>query len=332
MKNNVIIFILVLILSGCSQPGIKLLNLNTDETVFFSGKSGYFDEIVPMPINSKFIYTIYREEDHLKLDKRDLSGALVKGHHIPLFSEYYGFNKYALSLDETKFVYYKNNTNNIYLYDLLTKSEFLLCKSIVSSEVTIVGIFWISNNELIIILDADEDIGRKVGEILKVDVSSKKIVARLEFEDPMNFSFSPSSMLLAVAPMIRGTGIKIIDLKKMVIISEVPNSNKSSWENLPAWNHNGTKLAYVDGNNVLSIFNSQDKKSTSIRQVPKNDVCYYVAYPNDNTCVLEHGQPGGKSKIYFIDLNTNKTIRTISDVWGAVVFADNGNVIAYVKH
>ena len=321
---------LLVLLSGCyPQAGIKLLHLQPNKSVFFSGNTCYWDEIVPTPIDSKFIYFIYRKGDYLTLDKRDLSGVRLKDHQIPLFSVYYGATPHALSQDESKLVYFKDNTSSIYLYDLLTKSESLLCGNLVYNKYTIEGIFWMNNNTVIILLD---DISTETGEVIRIDVSTKKITGKLEHVHPMDFSFSPANMLLAVAPMMRGWGIIIVDLEKMIAIEEIPNSNQRSWMNEPAWNQEGTKLAYVDTNNILSIYDMKSKRSTTVKQIPKDNVVYFVAYLNENTCVIRHGLPGGKNKLYFIDLNTKRDTRIVSDIWGAVIFVDDGNVIAYEKH
>ena len=332
MKTTIVFFIM-LALFGCSnQPGIKVVNFKNNESIVFSGESGFYDEIVPMSMDDKFIYSIFKKNNHIELVKRNLAGSILKQDRIPLFSKWYGSTPYALSPDESKFVFYKDNTRNLYLYDLLGKKESLLLKDISSSAFTIKGIFWMDSDNLIILLDEDEDIGRKGGEIFKMKVSTKATVEKLELDDPHDYSFSSASMLLAVAPMVRGAGIKIIDLRNFAIVSEIPNFNKLTWMNLPAWNRSGTKLVYLDGAGVLSIYNIKDKSSVSIQNIPKGEVGYFTGILNDDICALSYGQPDGKSKLYFVDVNTKKVIKTISDVWGTIVLIDSGNVIAYEIH
>jgi hypothetical protein len=92
-----------------------MINIKNGETIMFSQESGFFDEIVPLSTDNKFIYSIARKDNHIELVKRNLNGGILKQARIPLFSEWYGATSYALSPDETKLVYYKDNSRNLYL-------------------------------------------------------------------------------------------------------------------------------------------------------------------------------------------------------------------------
>jgi hypothetical protein len=327
------ISLIVCFLLGCtSQPGIKVCNLKNNKSFVFSGKSGFYDEIVPMSMDSNFVYSIYKQDKHLQLVKRDLKGAILKQHSIPLFSEWYGATPYALCPDENKFVYYKDNTRDIYLYNLSTKSESVLLKEIASSQFAIKGIFWMDSDILIVVLDDDEAIGRTSGGILKFKISTNAALGMLRIEDPLDYSFSPASMLLAVTQMARGSGLTIIDLHHLSIVSEIQNSDKITWMNKPAWDRSGMKLIYADGFGVLRLYNTKDKSVVDLLTLPKGAVAYFTGLPGDNVFAVKYGQPGGKSALYLMDMNTQKVTTTFSDVWGNIVFVDNGNAIAYVKH
>lgn len=349
MKNIAIISFLLLALLGCSGNygfrGVKLLNLKTNESVIVKSMTATGPPaIVSSPIDDKFFYYVYREGDHIKLEKHGFSGVLIDAHNIPSYARFYGEppQKLIPSPDGNQIVYIKDESEGLHLYDLSTKSEESLCENVFSNVYSIEGMFWMNSTTFVVLFGRDKDFGREVGEIVKIDVPTRKVTARLEIKDLQNhFDFSSANMLLAIAPWTGGGGIKIIDMQKMKIVDEIAGSMTQSWAGnspvgmkKPGWNRDGTKLAYVDFNNILSVYSLKDRMSTPLKELPKNGVVYIAKYINESTYVTHYSEKNDGSRcddFHFIDLNSKQdTIISFPDFWGNVEFLDNGNVMVYV--
>lgn len=331
--TNLVLCLLMLLGAGClTAQRVVLLDLDTQRSVSFSGDTPYWDAIVPTPVDSQFVYHMYRKDDGLRLVKRDLAGKVLKEIPLPLFCPYYTSAHVALRPDESGIAYHKYKTENLYFYDFATGQERILFREFATSEIVVEALSWVNNNQLVALLDYDTKLGHATARLVKIDADSGKFLAQLPLKARGDVAISPSGDLVAFAEMTRGAGIKIIDLRSLSVISEIPGDRGWSWMNLPAWLKDESELAYVDNDHWLCIFKLTDKKTRRITKIPKDHVCYFVGYPRKDLLLFESGNAeDAKKGLNLVDPMSGSVIKKIlvENCGGHLIIA-GGNVLAFV--
>ena len=333
MKHtNALLCCFVLLGAGClTSQKVVLLDFDTDRRVKFSGETPYWDAIVPTPVNGQYVFHMYRQDDGLRLVKRDLAGKVLREIPMPLFYPWYPSAHVALRPDESGIAYLKYKTENLYFYDFATGQERILFREFATSEIVVEALSWVNNSQLVALLNDDTKLGHATARLVKMDADSGKILKQLPLPDRGDVAISPSRNLMAFAEMTRGAGIKIIDLRSLSVITEIQGTNGSSWMNLPAWLQDESELAYVDNDDWLCVFTLNEKKIRRITELPKDDVCYFVGYPRKNLLLVRSGTSGGNSTLKLINPDSGQIVKTIAQPFnGEMLPIADGKVLAHI--
>ena len=332
-RINVLLCFLVLLGAGClTSQKVGLLDLDTGHSVTFSSETPYWDAIVTTPVDSQYVYHMYRKDEGLRLVKRDLTGKVLKEISMPLFYPWYTSAHVALRPDESGVAYLKYETADLFYFDFTSGKESLLASNIASSELTLKDLVWIDNRYLVATREQDTKIGRVMASVVKIDSEGRQIVAELALREkrPADVSISPSRRFLAISPDDWGQGICIVDLVSLKVVSEVPVTDKRSYMIRPAWLADSITLAYVDGN-TLSVFSLTDNSIKPIMEIPKDHVCYFVGYPRKNLLLVRSGTSGGNSKLKMINPVSGQIVKTISKPFnGSMLLIADGKVLAHI--
>ncbi|MFZ2658183.1 MAG: WD40 repeat domain-containing protein [Victivallales bacterium] len=174
LQIKLLVFFLVIIV-GCSPSrnsiGIDIFDTKTGKHRFIP--SGNFREVVVL-VNEdkKEFYTLEREGNKFKYRTRNYEGTELKNSLIPMFSDgYCGNHSYTVTPDGQKFVYLKEGTKNLYLYDVKTGEESIIPENIIESMVNMCELKFISDKDFILALS--NSVNNSVTAIYKMNIISK---------------------------------------------------------------------------------------------------------------------------------------------------------------
>jgi hypothetical protein len=98
-------------------------------------------------------YTMVPQDSIFRLTMFDSSCHKVSECTMPAFTRSPGAkNNYALSRDGSRLVYLKNNTHNLYLFDIAAQKETLLWEGMASSLMECQYLAWVSGSNIVAVL------------------------------------------------------------------------------------------------------------------------------------------------------------------------------------
>jgi hypothetical protein len=252
---------------------------------------------------------------------------------IPFYTRWPDAIPPAINSFDDKVVFWREESRELCIYDIASGKEDVLAKNISEDSSHLNSIIWINNTNLLVVVEdthkllPDRDVETvKIGRVLKINTTNKCIESELNVKDPMACAISPNGRLLAIARMIRGKGIVIIDTETMSLSDELPNTERYSWMKEPSWSTDSTKLAYLDAYSNLSIYDTITKSSTIIYSIPKEQICYFVGMPAKDIVACSYGPSHGLYKtLILIDIPSKKIKFSIKKQFNgsAYVFAGN---------
>jgi len=330
MRNTGSILCLALLAGGCASPHVELFSADGSTAFSYRDDCYYGDKLLTTTPRSAHLFRISMQGPNareFRLFERTAEGAVVRDTSVPAY--YVNPSSHCVALrPDGKVLAYLKTDGNLYAYDLDTRAESMLLAG-VGYDAFLGGLAWADAVRLVLVLDRGRDLPDR---ILTIDTAGRRIVAERESEDPSDFALSPSGRRLAVKQMVRGSGVQIIDVPTLSVAAEIPGTHPRHWANLPAWNPSETRLAYLDGDNWLSVATLGGGPPVRVAQIPHEQVCYFLAFPSDELLVYHCGLPWPQrdsDELSFFDLRSARVVRTLAaeEISPCVVVAD-GALIA----
>jgi len=285
-----------LLLNGCIGHDIALVEIQTGKIVCIDGTQ-WKQRIISVSDDYSF-FTISRGSKEQLICKYDQNGILIQRQSLPLFTEFFLIaSNYTFLPNTNCIVYRKDDSNNLYLYDINNKNEYEIWKDIASTVAGIRFMDWISDKEILMVLADDRGVNRNENEIVIINLvnKTKKVLAK---PDHLLFSFalSPDRTLLAYLEFLKGHGgqyIQILDLKKGQVIARLGNG-----ENVanPVWSLDGKRLGYVQGDYIMAY--TIDKNTLNQVKRLEDDILLYGLLMYDDMLIYHFGKEDKKAQEY----------------------------------
>ena len=333
MRNTASILCLVLLAGGCVSPHVELFSADGSTAFSYCDDCYFGDKLLTTTPRSAHLFRISMQGPNapeFRLFERTAEGAVVRDTPVPAYYVDPSSHFVALRPDGKVLAYLKTD-GNLYAFDLDTRAESMLLTG-VGSDAFLGGLAWTDAVHLVLVLDRGSDLPDR---ILTIDTAGRRIVAEHDSDDPRHFALSPSGRRLAVTQMVRGSGVQIIDVPALSVAAEIPGSDPRGWANLPVWNPSETRLAYLDGDNWLSVATLGGGPPVRVAQIPREQVCYFLAFPTDERLVYRCGLPWPQSdsdELSFFDLRSARVVKTLAakQISSCVVVADGALIACQV--
>lgn len=350
-KNLFLISFLVfnLLLSGCGffdalkGTYIGIIEIPSYKKTFIR-PTGVFggETIVNVNEESKSFQTFQEVGKQLQIRTISFNGKIIGKRRIPFKNlddvSATTQNSYAVSPDGNYIVYVERSSNNLCLYDISTSKESVLWENISSSSWFIKKISYLSDTDLIIMIVAEEKIGkigRKEDEIVRFHLPNntrKTIINPIDLSMcTLDYAFSNNKRYLAFCDGLEKHdiygNIKILDLKTSQIIRSTMNKGDSLISN-PCWSPDDKRIAYVQDNSIM-ILEIESNRVKVVKNPPEGVFCLYLNFLDEKTlsfCQFSEDDPSGK--FFSIDIATGKESKPLKLAFnGDIYVVDNGKKI-----
>lgn len=330
MKRTVNSLIL-LVLVGCSGcgPDIAIINMSSGQKI----SPPYTDMrrwVLSVDPKTETLYTMLPQDPIFRLAILDSSCHKVSECTIPAFTRYPGAKyRYALSRDGTRLVYLKDNTHNLYLFDIASQKETLLWEGMASSKTECQHIAWVSGSNIVAVLNEYPGSDRR-NAVVVLDVASgeRRTIHEPTYLGFSELSLSPDGSLLAFRDGnklhdIYGV-IKILDFRSGSVRATLGGGRDLI--GCPRWNPEGTELVYVEGQE-LKIWRLADNETRTLRTFPDEFICYRVVFGAGMVGYVGSKHDWGSPPLVILDSRDGKTLRTIRAQFNGDIFLLSGNTI-----
>ncbi len=281
MKNIVFIVAILTIIVGCKSPDIAVIN-TTDGNVIHPPYTDMRQVVVSVAGDGSTFTTITKVGQSFVLKTFDLSCKQVSEVPVPSFTDgYCGTTSYAISKDGKKFVYYKDESKNLYLLDIPSQKETLLWKDIANTWMEIPHLSWISDSKILVVLRDYPSSTRKTNEITVFDIYSFSKRTLFTPVEPSSFDYSllPNASMLAFKDANKPHDIdgiiKILDLQTGTIYVTLGNGQQLI--SCPCWNPDGSELAFFEGSE-LKVWSRNSNQTRTLRKFNKGFICYHIVF------------------------------------------------------
>jgi Tol biopolymer transport system component len=276
------------------------------------------------------------QDSIFRLTMFDSSCRKVSECTMPAFTRYPGAKyQYALSRDGSRLVYRKDDTHNLYLFDIAAQKETLLWEGMVCSETECPYktecqyIAWISDSNIVVVLHEYPGSDRR-NAVVVLDISSgeRRTIYEPTYPSSIDHSLSPDGSLLAFEDGnklhdIYGV-IKILDLRSGTVRATLGSGKDLI--GCPFWNPEGTELVYVEGQE-LKVWGIADNETRTLRTFPDEFICYYVVFGAGMVGYVGSKSDWGSPPLAILDSRDGKELRTIRAPFNGGMFLLNGNTV-----
>lgn len=332
----VIVMVAGVILRGFfgHQVGIVILDPRTEKSDFIP--SGAFREIVAdVDLQNASFRTLRREGQNLESRVVSFVGAPLSTQRFPLlFEGYADANGFGLNPDGSGMFYYRYRDRSLCMFD--GTAETVLMPKAASSGFSICLIRWIADNELLLLLAADPEVGRLRDAIIRLNIETKE--ARTLYEptyiDHRQHAISPSGQLLAFLDGRQRHDIyedlKVIDLQTGKLVCQFENVMRQLIGH-PSWSPDGTRIAFSLGREIVTM-DLQAKRGPVLVRIPESRICYSLLWADPDTLIYEEGTPDTKT-LNRLEIQSGKRIQ-LRDIRinGRMYHIDGGKVLCEVGY
>jgi len=319
------------LLTGCSGFGIAFIDVNTLKIDTIS--SGHDREsIISVNEDKKEFYTIQRPDSGFILRIRDFNGKIKEETPIPpIFTWYYGMHTYTFAVKERGIVYFNNHSKSLNLYKIDLKNDTCLIKNLTTSVVCLYYLKYIPPDDLIIILDEDETVGRLYPEIIRYSFNTQKIIRLYTAKALMSSgcALSPDNKLLAFWEGIEQHdiygNIKVMDLSTNKIVFNIECDDKALVGNI-CWSSSGDKIGYTESDNIKT-FDIKTGKIELVKAIPREFTTYYLTFVGNKKLAYRLGTRNWRGALEFIDIKGNYIKDIDVDFCSEIFGIDSGKKI-----
>jgi len=309
--------------AGCMSPDIAVVDMYSGRA-FHPPHGGMRQAIVSVDGKAQTFTTMIKDGSVFRLQTFNPTCEKVLERSIPVFtSGYCGSTGYAFSRDASRLVYLKDNTRNLYLFDIATGKETLLWEGIAGSWLEIPRLAWISESRVVAVLREYPGSERRTNVVVVLDVPSgeRRTIYEPTYPASFDYSLSPDGSLLAFEDGnkrhdIYGT-IKVLDVHSGMLRATLGTGNRLIGR--PCWNPTGTELAYVDGKD-LKVWRVSDNATRTLRAFHEEFICYRLVFGTGIVAYV-----GGKSDsairpLVILNSADGKELRTINEAFNGGLF------------
>jgi Tol biopolymer transport system component len=228
-------------------------------------------------------------------------------------------------------VYLKNNTHNLYLFDIAAQKETLLWEGMASSLMECQYLAWVSGSNIVAVLHEYPGSDRR-NAVVVLDIPSgeRRTIYEPTYPAFSDHSLSTDGSLLAFEDGnklhdIYGV-IKVLDLRSGTVRATLGSGRDLI--GLPCWNPEGTELLYVDGQE-LKIWGIADNATATrtLLTFPDEFICYYVVFGAGMVGYVGSKYDWGSQPLVILDSGDGKQLRTIRAPFNGGMFLLSGNTV-----
>ncbi len=272
-------------------------------------------------------------DDKVILTAMDYEGKRIGEKNIAVFnSRNYLQQVSAISPDKRYFVYLNRADRSLYLHDFETGEKTkIIEKQLVSSELFLTGMCWISDTEFLIFkMKGPPAMYSPLNDssLTRFNAKTKKVVKKIELTNPEKYRISPlkNYLLLLDSDMVY-PDLKLFDLKNLELLDFRKNSG-FDYITQPCWSPSEEYIGYIKKKSI--IIRSRNSGSEKVVKVlTKDAICYHLAFLNENTIIFTYGtekNPDDENILRAIDLTTGKESILLKGeiLSGSIYVIDNG--------
>ncbi len=327
---------------GCvsSGPrGIAVIELETMKR--HRTRTGFREFIVSANDHKQCFYTLeYTDDNNLVLRQRDYQAALKRTAVFPGVKLVFYDRAHAVSDDGKRVVFLDTASSSIKMWDSTDNTGLTLMPyaSGGAGALHIRAIEFISDDEILIVLNRDPDFARDEAQLLKYHIPSQiltvvKTIPRLS----RHVSLSPSGRFLAYIDRgVRGN-LGVIDLANgEVIESQInkPGDSPSAF----SWSPDETRIVYFSGTaRAIYLYDIARGERTVVRDSDSNAdiLCYNLLFIGDDYLLYNNNFKGSsplEENLWIVEIASGEIVQKIKNarVWGSLTVLDDGRRIAYV--
>ncbi len=338
LKQLIPSFILLILLQGCGigikSVGIGIIDIESNHTLFLASKE-YREVIVNVDHSHNLFRTFQQLGENSVITEISLNGRTIKKTEIPIaIPAYWNKDSWSIAPNGKAIIYFDPYAYCLRKFDLLAFKDETIFPDIATGYYGIRKIFWLSNEEILIVLGKDKY--RNKNEILIFDIEkhTKKTIIQPDYLDNGCYSLSPTKRYFTYREKdyqhsINGK-INIIDLASKTVIAQIEDSNLEI-RNV-CWDQKGVQLAYKKRNTIYS-YTIMTSKSEIVKTLPKDLIIYDLIFFDVNKLAYKFGKSPNKKglsifkELHLIDLTGKEIWKIEKQFWGDIFPVNNGKKV-----
>lgn len=292
-----------------------MVDMNTHEVAWFPSPPGQYRETI-LSVNKEplRVWTLQRKTDGYELRTRTFDGDVLSSLNIPFFrSDYMNDVGHALGPRGDRIAFYDRPSQGIALLDIASDKVDILVKQVASSSVPIKRILWISEEDILVLLDSDRKASRETSLLLHINVPQKTKASVYESDVfARDIIFSQTASAVACWGLLRKTSkdevcsLVLLDSRSFRTLAEI---REGEIIRAAAWSPDGQLLAYAVGKRGVSVYSRKTEESTPIFEEQGDRTCYNVGFtgPSQLTCVFSN-QKKTASRMLSLDVSSGRVL------------------------
>jgi WD40 repeat protein len=308
---------------------VKIIDLET-----MGSKLSYSQRSIVLSVNEQkreFVIIDYRPDKFI-LKTIDYEGRQIDRKEIARFNDTDYWDTICALSPDRRYLAYLGYDKYLYLLDFETGEKTKLIKDqLVSDEMFMRGIRWLSDSEFIIIKQKSTmSLYSPIDDssLTRFNVKTKSVVKKIELTRPEKYKISPLKNYLLVLDSDRiSPDFKLFDMKTLELLESRKNSGFEYIDDV-CWSPSEEYLAYVKNDSIV-IRPRDSAKEREVKVLPKRALCYHLEFLNENTLIFTYGtktNPDDENTLRAIDLTTGKESILLKGEFfrGRIYVIDNG--------
>ncbi len=307
---------------------MKIIDLET-----MGSKLSYSQRAIVLSVNEQkreFVIIDYRPDKFI-LKTIDYEGRQIDRKEIARFNDTDYWDTICALSPDRRYLAYLGFDNCLYLLDLETGEKTKLIKDqLVSDEMFMRGIKWLSDSEFIVLKQKSTmSLYSPIDDssLTRLNVKTKSVVKKIELTKPEKYRISPlkNYLLLLDSDMVY-PDLKLFDLKTLELLEFGKNSG-FDYINDICWSPSEEYIGYIKKKSII-IRPRNSKNEKVVKVLPKDTICFFLSFLNENTLIYRYGAPNSQERyiLWSIDLTTGKESILIKNeiLSGDIYVIDNG--------